>query len=77
MLTYDEETIDSFGFNFTQIENNKDVELIPNGAKTFVNKDNINLYLEKLAEYNIINKYKKIIENFKKGFTKVIDIKVN
>ena len=52
-------------------------DLIPNGSNISVTINNINDYLQSLAEYYVLKKNSGLIEAFRGGFESVLSLDVN
>ncbi|CAD8201442.1 unnamed protein product [Paramecium octaurelia] len=68
-----EEIIDSLCITFTHSSGFNTYNLIPNGSKIEVTKNNIEEYLQKLAEYLIVGNFQDITKKIIEGFDTVLN----
>ncbi|CAD8190646.1 unnamed protein product [Paramecium pentaurelia] len=76
LKTLSEEDLESVCLVFTYSTGNTEAELIIKGSQTNVTKKNLELYLNKTAEYVIYKQFDKIYKAFIEGFSSVLDISV-
>ncbi|CAK83887.1 unnamed protein product (macronuclear) [Paramecium tetraurelia] len=76
LKTMSEEDLESVCLVFTYSSGNTESELIVKGSQTNVTKKNLDLYLNKTAEYVIHKQFDKIYKSFIEGFQSVLDISV-
>ncbi|CAD8199656.1 unnamed protein product [Paramecium octaurelia] len=76
LKTMSEEDLESVCLVFTYSTGNIETDLIVKGSQTNVTKKNLELYLNKTAEYVIHKQFDKIYKSFIEGFSSVLDISV-
>ncbi|CAK73192.1 unnamed protein product (macronuclear) [Paramecium tetraurelia] len=77
LKTMSEEELKSVCLLFTYSSDNTETELIAEGSKIHVTQENLELYLNKTAEYVIHKQFDKIYKSFIEGFQSVLDISVS
>ncbi|CAD8113504.1 unnamed protein product [Paramecium sonneborni] len=76
LKSFSEEELESVCLVFTYSSGNTEAELITKGSQTNVSKKNLELYLNKTAEYVIHKQFDKIYKSFIEGFSSVLDIQI-
>ncbi|CAD8117346.1 unnamed protein product [Paramecium sonneborni] len=71
-----EEELESVCLVFTYSSGNTEIELITKGSQTNVSQKNLELYLNKTAEYVIYKQFDKIYKSFIEGFQSILDIQI-
>ncbi|KAL4452789.1 hypothetical protein ABPG74_002354 [Tetrahymena malaccensis] len=67
----DAESLEDMCLFFTFTEKGKIIELIPNGASTQLNKDNLDKYLQETSQYFLQKRFQSAITHLQEGFESV------